>query len=177
MVLGVNVRVDDLYLIFLTLYLMGRCIASDVFRVPVPSPVDFDYTLWYRLEAVKALRQDLTANRDRQRRFLQEARSAAALSHPSIAQIYDVDEADGVTFIAMEFVEGKTVSQLIRNHELDLVGAVGGVCFFASVTILGLDLDGVLQCRSLFLCIPLPDFTSGTHFCDELNKRKKEKNA
>jgi serine/threonine-protein kinase len=46
------------------------------------------------------------------------------LSHPSIAQIYDVDEADGVTFIAMEFVEGKTVSQLIRNHELDLVGAV-----------------------------------------------------
>jgi len=52
---GVNVRVDDLYLIFLTLYLMGRCIASDVFRVPVPSPVDFDYTLWYRLEKVRTM--------------------------------------------------------------------------------------------------------------------------
>jgi len=55
MVVGVNVRVDDLYLIFLTLYLMGRCIASDVFRVPVPSPVDFDYTLWYRLEKVRTM--------------------------------------------------------------------------------------------------------------------------
>ncbi len=74
--------------------------------------------------AVKVLRPDLTANRDRQRRFLQEARSAAAVTHPAIAQIYDVDEADGMTFIAMEFVEGKTVSQLISNHELDLVGAV-----------------------------------------------------
>ena len=74
--------------------------------------------------AVKVLRPDVTENRNRRRRFLQEARSAAALSHPSIAQIYDVDEADGVTFIAMEFIEGKTVSRLIGNRELDLVGAV-----------------------------------------------------
>ncbi|MGB6340626.1 MAG: protein kinase, partial [Candidatus Aminicenantaceae bacterium] len=48
--------------------------------------------------AIKVLRSDLTANRDRQRRFLQEARSAAAITHPAIAQIYDVDEADGMTF-------------------------------------------------------------------------------
>ena len=74
--------------------------------------------------AIKVLRPDLTANRDRQSRFLQEARSAAAVTHPAIAQIYDVDEADGKTFIAMEYVEGKTVSQLIANQELDLVGAV-----------------------------------------------------
>jgi len=74
--------------------------------------------------AVKVLRPDLTVNRERQRRFLQEARSAAAVTHPSIAQIYEVDEAEGMTFIAMEFVEGKTVSQLISDHELDLVGAV-----------------------------------------------------
>lgn len=74
--------------------------------------------------AIKVLKPDLTANRDRQRRFLQEARSAAAVTHPAIAQIYDVDEVDGMTFIAMEFVEGKTVRQLIASHELDLVGAV-----------------------------------------------------
>ncbi len=74
--------------------------------------------------AVKVLRPDVTENRNRRRRFLQEARAAAALNHPAIAQIYDVDEADGVTFIAMEFVEGKTVSRLIGNRELDLVGAV-----------------------------------------------------
>ncbi|MFC2167154.1 serine/threonine-protein kinase, partial [Acidobacteriota bacterium] len=74
--------------------------------------------------AIKVLRPELTANRDRQSRFLQEARSAAAVTHPAIAQIYDVDEVDGNTFIAMEFVEGKTISQLIANQELDLVGAV-----------------------------------------------------
>jgi len=74
--------------------------------------------------AIKVLRPDITANKDRQSRFLQEARSAAAVTHPAIAQIYDVDEADGNTFIAMEYVEGKTVSQLIANQELDLVGAV-----------------------------------------------------
>lgn len=74
--------------------------------------------------AIKVLRPDLTANRERQSRFFQEARSAAAVTHPAIAQIYDVDEADGNTFIAMEYVEGKTVSQLIANQELDLIGAV-----------------------------------------------------
>lgn len=74
--------------------------------------------------AIKILRPDLTANKDRQRRFLQEARAAASITHPAIAQIYDVDEADGMTFIAMEYIEGKTISQLIANQELDLVGAV-----------------------------------------------------
>ena len=74
--------------------------------------------------AIKILRPDLTANKDRQRRFLQEARAAASITHPAIAQIYDVDEADGMTFIAMEYIEGKTISKLIANQELDLVGAV-----------------------------------------------------
>ena len=74
--------------------------------------------------ALKVLRADLTANADRRRRFLQEAKAASAVTHPSIAQIYDVDEVEGTTFIAMEFVEGKTVSHLIDKHELDLVGSV-----------------------------------------------------
>ncbi|NQT80070.1 MAG: serine/threonine protein kinase [Candidatus Aminicenantes bacterium] len=74
--------------------------------------------------AIKVLKPDLTADRDRQRRFLQEARAASAVTHPAIAQIYDVDEVEGMTFIAMEFVEGQTVRQLIANRELDLLGAV-----------------------------------------------------
>ena len=74
--------------------------------------------------ALKVLRADLTANPDRRRRFLQEAKAASAVTHPSIAQIYDVDEVEGTTFIAMEFVEGKTVSQLIDKKELDLIGSV-----------------------------------------------------
>ncbi|MGD8536452.1 MAG: serine/threonine-protein kinase, partial [Candidatus Aminicenantes bacterium] len=74
--------------------------------------------------ALKVLRADLTANPDRRRRFLQEAKAASAVTHPSIAQIYDVDEIEGTTFIAMEFVEGQTVSQLIDKRELDLIGSV-----------------------------------------------------
>jgi serine/threonine protein kinase len=74
--------------------------------------------------ALKVLSPEFTADEDRRRRFLQEARTAGSLNHPAIAQIYDVDEADGVTFIAMEYVEGKTVRQLIIDRELDLQGAV-----------------------------------------------------
>jgi len=74
--------------------------------------------------ALKVLRSDLTANPDRRRRFLQEAKAASAVTHPSIAQIYDVDEIEGTTFIAMEFVEGQTVSQLIDKRELDLIGSI-----------------------------------------------------
>lgn len=74
--------------------------------------------------ALKILRSDLVTNRDRQRRFLQEARAASAVTHPAIAQIYDVDEVDETTFIAMEFIEGETVGQLIAKRELDLIGSV-----------------------------------------------------
>ena len=74
--------------------------------------------------ALKVLKPDLVSNPDRRKRFLLEARSAAALSHPAIAQIYDIDEDAGTLFISMEYVDGKTVSQLIANGELDLMGSV-----------------------------------------------------
>jgi len=74
--------------------------------------------------ALKVLKTELTANPDRLRRFFQEARSAAAVTHPAIAQIYDVGETGGTTYIVMEFVEGKTVRQLIAQQELDLLGSV-----------------------------------------------------
>ncbi len=74
--------------------------------------------------ALKLLKTELVSNADRRARILREARSAAAVSHPAIAQIYDIDEDDGNMFIAMEFVDGKTVSRLIADGELDLLGAV-----------------------------------------------------
>ena len=74
--------------------------------------------------ALKILKPELTSDPDKKSRFLQEARSASAVTHPAIAQIYDVDEVEGKTFMVMEFVEGKTVSQLITDRELDLVGSV-----------------------------------------------------
>jgi serine/threonine protein kinase len=77
-----------------------------------------------RSVAFKVLKPELTADPDRRRRFLQEARAASAVTHPAIAQIYDVDEEGETIFMAMEFVEGRTVRQLIADHELDLAGSV-----------------------------------------------------
>jgi len=74
--------------------------------------------------ALKLLPPDLTTDPERRKRFLLEARAAARVSHPAIAQIYDVDEHDGAIFIAMELVEGKTVRALIEGRELDLLGAI-----------------------------------------------------
>ena len=74
--------------------------------------------------ALKMLAPNVVANPDRRTRFLREAQSAAALTHPAIAQVYDIDEAEGSIFIAMEYVDGKTVSRLIADGELDILGAV-----------------------------------------------------
>jgi formylglycine-generating enzyme required for sulfatase activity/dienelactone hydrolase/predicted Ser/Thr protein kinase len=59
-----------------------------------------------RTVAIKVLPPAATADPDRHRRFIQEARAASALNHPNIVTIYEVDEHDGTTFIAMELVEG-----------------------------------------------------------------------
>ena len=74
--------------------------------------------------AIKLLKPELVADPDRKSRFLREARAAAAVSHPAIAQVYDIDEDGGTTFIAMEFVDGRTVGHLIAQGELDLLGSV-----------------------------------------------------
>jgi predicted Ser/Thr protein kinase len=77
-----------------------------------------------RLVALKTLPPGLIADPERKSRLLREARSAAAVSHPAIAQVYDIDEADGNLFIAMEYVDGRTVTKLIADGELDLLGAI-----------------------------------------------------
>ncbi|MCX6568499.1 MAG: serine/threonine-protein kinase [Candidatus Aminicenantes bacterium] len=77
-----------------------------------------------RLVALKTITPGLVANPERRRRLLIEARSAAAISHPAIAQVYDIDEVDGNLFIAMEYVDGRTVGKLIADGELDLLGAI-----------------------------------------------------
>ncbi|HPW18251.1 MAG TPA: serine/threonine-protein kinase [Candidatus Aminicenantes bacterium] len=74
--------------------------------------------------ALKTLPPGLIADPDRKNRLLLEARSAAAVAHPAIAQVYDIDEADGVLFIAMECVDGRTVTGLIADGELDQLGAI-----------------------------------------------------
>lgn len=70
--------------------------------------------------AIKILRPDAVANPERKRRFVQEAKAASALNHPNILHIYDIDQAAGVDFIAMEHVPGKTLDQWIGRKGLAL---------------------------------------------------------
>jgi hypothetical protein len=64
-----------------------------------------------RFVALKMLPLERTTDPERRRRFVQEAKAASALNHPNIIHIYDIDEAEGVLFIAMEYVAGKTLDQ------------------------------------------------------------------
>ena len=70
--------------------------------------------------ALKILPENLAADPERAARFETEARAVAALRHPSIVTIHGIDEADGVRFMAMELVEGKTLTQLIPSGGLPL---------------------------------------------------------
>jgi TolB-like protein/predicted Ser/Thr protein kinase len=73
-----------------------------------------------RKVALKLLPEALTRDPERNQRFVQEARAAAAVEHPSIAAIYDVDEVRGRSFIAMEYVRGESLRQAIANKKLGL---------------------------------------------------------
>jgi eukaryotic-like serine/threonine-protein kinase len=74
--------------------------------------------------ALKVLPPEFTRDEDRKARFIQEARAAAAVTHPAIAQVYDVDEGPEGLFLAMELVEGRTVKDLIQARELDVLGSI-----------------------------------------------------
>ena len=52
----------------------------------------------------------------RLQRFIQEAKAASALNHPNIITIYDIASADGVEYIAMEFVAGRTLGELMPKR-------------------------------------------------------------
>ena len=73
-----------------------------------------------RAIAVKVLPEATAADPDRRARFEREAQSIAALSHPNIVTIYSVEEADGVLFLTMEYVEGKPLGDLIVKGGLPL---------------------------------------------------------
>jgi len=73
-----------------------------------------------RRVALKVLPGEVAANRDRMERFVREAKAAAALNHPNIAHIYEIGEAGGINFIAMEFIEGVTLREKIHRERTEL---------------------------------------------------------
>lgn len=66
--------------------------------------------------ALKRLAENLARDEDLQRRFLREARLAARLAHPNVVRVFDVGEDDGRPFIAMEYVEGETLAELVAQR-------------------------------------------------------------
>jgi len=71
-----------------------------------------------RQVALKVLQPDLVGNEERRLRFMREARSAASITHPHIATVHEIDEVDGVIFIAMELVEGTPLNEAMGGRPL-----------------------------------------------------------
>lgn len=77
-------------------------------------------TRLHRTVALKFLNQELVDDPAEQERLINEARSAASLNHPNICTIYEINEHDGRTFIAMEYVEGATLRDRVLSGRIDL---------------------------------------------------------
>ena len=91
-----------------------------------------------RRVALKILSTELTGDPNRRERFEREARAAAALNHPNIVTIHSVEEVDGIPFLTLELLDGKTLNEVIPAQ--------------------GLPLD-----RLLTLAIPLTDAVGAAH--------------
>ncbi len=74
--------------------------------------------------ALKFLPVELIQDKEAKRRFIQEAQAAAALNHPNICIIHEIDEAEDTTFIAMEFMEGQTLKDRIESGPMEIDEAV-----------------------------------------------------
>jgi len=71
-----------------------------------------------RTVALKFLSSELIQDQEAQQRFIQEAQAAAALNHPNICTIHEIDEYQGQTFIAMEYIQGRSLKQRLDEGPL-----------------------------------------------------------
>jgi eukaryotic-like serine/threonine-protein kinase len=68
-----------------------------------------------RLVALKVLPERIASDPDRRARFEREAQAVAALNHPNIVTIHSVEESDGIRFLTMEIVDGRTIDQHVPS--------------------------------------------------------------
>jgi two-component system LytT family response regulator len=82
----------------------------------------------YRKVALKILLPEVAEDKDKLARFVQEARAASALSHPNAAHIYEIGEANGRHYLAMEYIEGETLEKRLQGEPLPFaqIVAIGG---------------------------------------------------
>jgi serine/threonine-protein kinase len=74
--------------------------------------------------ALKVLPPRFVTDPERRARFIQEAKAVAALEHPHIAVVYEVGEADGITFIAMQLIRGESLREILQRGMLPADRAV-----------------------------------------------------
>ena len=91
---------------------------------PLLYPTKAEDTKLKRPVALKFLRSDVLEDEEHKERFLREAQAAAALDHPNICTVYEIDEVDGYTFLSMAYLEGETVKQKIKARPLKLQDAL-----------------------------------------------------
>ncbi|MBV8880971.1 MAG: serine/threonine protein kinase, partial [Planctomycetaceae bacterium] len=72
--------------------------------------------------AIKVLPGDLAGTPEFRERFIREARLAARLEHPNVVQVHDVGHEQGVHYIAMQYIEGKSVDQILKERKKLSVG-------------------------------------------------------
>jgi len=77
-----------------------------------------------RTVALKFLPTNKLGTGEEKQRFEQEAKAAAQLNHTNIATIYEINEHEGETFIAMEYIEGETISDKVKNRPLKIKDAI-----------------------------------------------------
>ena len=71
-----------------------------------------------RKVALKVLPPELAESEERRARFVREAKAASAIDHPNVAHIHEIGEADGIRFIAMQFVDGKNLAARVKGDSL-----------------------------------------------------------
>ena len=98
------------------LHLLGKGGMGDVYLA--------EDTELHRRIALKLLPSDFTTDRDRVRRFVQEAHAASALNHPNIVTIHEIGQLDDAHFIVTEFIEGGTLRERLRAGEMQLADTV-----------------------------------------------------